>query len=163
MFRHQVMGPNGTSDTKLIERNFSDVGAPLRFDLVLFDEHRASSTSRLVEELKASSRAEFVDKPGGIFVLYTDTTSDDDIATISAAACVVLLGNGGSLADQLDQQRSMALLAPQLAASKSRKVTASSNPVEAEGSARPVLPPAPWCNVMANESFGCLTTEAGLG
>ena len=27
----------------------------------------------------------------------------------------------------------------------------------------PVLPPAPWTNVLANPEFGCLVTEAGLG
>ena len=70
-------------------------GRRLRFDLVLFDERGSSSASHLVEELKASSRAEFVDKPGGIFVLSSATASDDDIATISAAARVVLLSKSG--------------------------------------------------------------------
>ena len=27
----------------------------------------------------------------------------------------------------------------------------------------PILPPAPWTNVIANPDFGCLTTESGLG
>jgi cellobiose phosphorylase len=27
----------------------------------------------------------------------------------------------------------------------------------------PMLPPAPWTNVLANPQFGCLVTEAGLG
>ena len=35
--------------------------------------------------------------------------------------------------------------------------------IEAGRSASPALPPAPWSNVIADESFGCLTTEAGLG
>ena len=35
--------------------------------------------------------------------------------------------------------------------------------IEAERSAEPVLPPAPWSNVIANKDLGCLTTEAGLG
>ena len=35
--------------------------------------------------------------------------------------------------------------------------------VEAVESQKPVLPPAPWSNVIANEKFGCLTTEAGFG
>src|SRR5262249_10172734 len=29
--------------------------------------------------------------------------------------------------------------------------------------AAPALPPAPWTNVLANPTFGCLATEAGLG
>ena len=78
----------------LLGHDFSR-GRGLRFDLVLFDERGSSSASHLVEELKASSRAEFVDKPGGIFVLSSATASDDDIATISAAARVVLLSNDG--------------------------------------------------------------------
>jgi cellobiose phosphorylase len=99
----------------LLGHDFSR-GRRVRFDLVLFDERGSSSASHLVEELKASSRAEFVDKPGGIFVLSSATASGDDIATISAAARVVLLSKTGSLAAQLDRQNLASSLPPELAA-----------------------------------------------
>src|SRR5262249_54327215 len=35
--------------------------------------------------------------------------------------------------------------------------------VECTSPGAPVLPPAPWTNVIANPNFGCLVTEAGLG
>ena len=35
--------------------------------------------------------------------------------------------------------------------------------VDGVNSQAAALPPAPWSNVIANPSFGCLTTEAGLG
>ena len=35
--------------------------------------------------------------------------------------------------------------------------------VDGVTSQAPALPPLPWSNVIANPSFGCLTTEAGLG
>ena len=163
-------------------------GRRLRFDVVLFDERGSSSASHLVEELKASSRAEFVDKPGGIFVLSSATASDDDLATISAAARVVLLSKTGSLAAQLDRQNLASSLPPKLAVSQKSEPTKPSTSsrvndllfwngmggfsadgreytitVEAVGSQGPVLPPAPWSNVIANESIGCLATEAGFG
>ncbi len=35
--------------------------------------------------------------------------------------------------------------------------------IDGTSQVRPILPPAPWTNVLANPGFGCLVTEGGLG
>ena len=142
----------------------------------------------MAENLAASSNGELLNKPGGIFVLSSATASDDDMATISAAARVVLLSNAGSLAGQLDRRNGVTSLPAKLAVSQKSEPPKSpasgqvndllfwngfggfspdgreySITVEFGPQGRPVLPPAPWSNVLANQNFGCLTTEAGFG
>ena len=160
----------------------------LQFDLVLLDERGAGDAERLVEKLQAGSRAEVLGKPGGIFALSAATASDDHMATIAAAARVVLSGNSGPLASQIDRQylvRTPPLLVPTSQASEAHTAptdipaedllywngfggfTADGREyvivVDGINSQVPALPPAPWTNVIANPDFGCLTTEAGLG
>ena len=160
----------------------------LQFDLVLFDERGARSTTRLIKKLKAGSEAEMLDKPGGIFVLSAASTSDDHMETIGAAARITLSTRLGSLAKQLDRQYLVASHAAPTSASRSSEALTGSATVPVKdllywngfGGFAPdgreyvivvdgakaeaqALPPAPWTNVIANPSFGCLTTEAGLG
>jgi cellobiose phosphorylase len=160
----------------------------LRFDLVLFDKRGSSSAKRLIKKLQAGPEGEVLGKPGGIFVLYAATAPAEHVDTIAAVANIVLSTRSGSLADQLGRQRSAASLPPEIPASRPSKAptepAAASvkdllywngfggfthdgreyvvvvNCVDAQA---PALPPAPWTNVIANPSFGCLTTEAGLG
>ena len=62
-------------------------------------------TSAALPHLIGGAEGEFqggvLDKPGGIFVLSSTTAPDDDMATISAAARVVLLSGTDSLAVSL--------------------------------------------------------------
>ncbi|UIY24087.1 hypothetical protein LZK76_21790 [Rhizobium leguminosarum] len=44
-----------------------------------------------------------IGKPGGIFILSEPGTESDHLATIAAAARIVLLGTGGELSDQLNR------------------------------------------------------------
>ncbi|MCA1409368.1 glycosyl transferase [Ensifer sp. IC3342] len=160
----------------------------LQFDLVLFDERGASSVRRLIKKLQAGSEAEMLGKRGRIFVLSAATASDVHVETIAAAARVVLLSRSGSLAIQLDRQSSVASPSSEMTASRASQVLAEATAapdkdllfwngfggftpdgreyvvaVDGVNSQPPALPPAPWSNVIANPSFGCLTTEAGLG
>lgn len=160
----------------------------LPFDLVLFDERGASSTRRLIRKLQAGSEAEMLGKRGGIFVLSAATASDVHVETIAAAARVVLSSKSGSLAIQLDRQSSVASSSSEMTASRASQVLAEPTAapdkdllfwngfggftadgreyvvaVDGVNSQPPALPPAPWSNVIANPSLGCLTTEAGLG
>ncbi len=160
----------------------------LRFDLVLLDEGGAASAKRLAEKLQSGPEAEIIGKPGGIFVLSEPDTEVDHLATIAAVARIVLLGSGGTLADQLNRPSpALSSLSPTFVASVSGQPEAPPpNPLEdlhhwnefggftpdgreyvvrvdAVRPQAPALPPAPWTNVIANPHFGCLTTEAGLG
>ena len=160
----------------------------LQFDLVLLDARGANSAKRLVKRLNAGSAAETLGKPGGVFVLSAGSASDDQITTIAAAARVILSSNSGSLANQVDRQYVVKTLPPQMSASRVSE-TLTGPPaippkdllywngfggfapdgreyvimVDGVTSGAPGLPPLPWSNVIANPSFGCLTTEAGLG
>jgi cellobiose phosphorylase len=159
-----------------------------QFDLVLLDARGARGAKRLVKKLQAGSAAETLGKPGGIFVLSAGTVSDEQMTTIAAAARVVLSSNSGSLANQVDRQYVIKSPPGQLPASRASETLTGPTAippkdllywngfggfspdgreyvivVDGVNSQAPALPPAPWSNVIANPSFGCLTTEAGLG
>jgi cellobiose phosphorylase len=127
-------------------------------------------------------------KSGGIYVLSATTTPDDHVATIADAARVVLANDSGPLVNQIDRQYSVKMPPPQISVSQASETLAAPAELPVEdllywngfggftpdgreyvvrvdgtGSQVPILPPAPWSNVIANPGFGCLTTEAGLG
>lgn len=158
----------------------------LVFDLVLFDE--GGGTRELEQTFFSPLQTEMTGKSGGIFVVSGSGTAGNDLATITGAARLVLMGNGGSLADQLPRVSSPASLPPGEFAARMSDATAGPSPVSPENlhywnefggfsdggreyvitvgrfkSGSTTLPPAPWTNVLANPSFGCLTTEASLG
>ncbi|MDW6021014.1 glycosyl transferase [Mesorhizobium sp. BAC0120] len=160
----------------------------LQFDLVLFDARGSSSAKRLTTKLQAGPEGELVGKPGGIFVLSGATAPADHVDTIAAVANIVLSSKSGSLADQLDRQRSVSSLPPQISGARATEVPTEPAAVTVEDllywngfggfthdgseyvvvvdchdAQAPALPPAPWTNVIANPSFGCLASEAGLG
>ena len=160
----------------------------LQFDLVLLDARGARSAKPLVKKLQAGSAAETLGKPGGVFVLSAGTASDDQITTIAAAARVILSSNAGSLANQVDRQNVVTSPPRQMSASRRSETLTGPTAIPPKGllywngfggfspdgreyvivvdgvnSQAAALPPAPWSNVIANPSFGCLTTEAGLG
>ncbi|MHC2359672.1 GH36-type glycosyl hydrolase domain-containing protein [Rhizobium leguminosarum] len=160
----------------------------LRFDLILLDGGGAESAKRLAEKLQSGPQADMIGKPGGIFILSEPGTESDHLATIAAAARIVLLGTGGELSDQLNRPfPATSPLSPTITTGLSEQPTAPPpKPAEdlqywngfggftADGQEYVVhvsalkpqaaaLPPAPWSNVIANPHFGCLTTEAGLG
>jgi cellobiose phosphorylase len=159
----------------------------LQFDLVLLDE-RADDAERLAETLKAGPMAEMLGKSGGIFALSADMAAADNVATIAAAARVFLASNSGPLVQQIDRGSSVKTLPPRIAAARASEPFSVPTDLPVEdllywngfggftrdgreyairvdslSSQAPVLPPAPWTNVIANPDFGCLTTEAGLG
>lgn len=159
----------------------------LRFDLVLLDDS-AASAKRQTETLQSGPHAEMIGKPGGIFVLSEPDTESDHVATIAAAARIVLLGSSGTLAHQLNLPSPALPPLSQTLAVRVSGQPAAPHPdaledlqhwngfggftpdgreyvvrVDAVSPRAPALPPAPWTNVIANPNYGCLTTEAGLG
>ncbi len=76
-------------------------------DLVIINEHPSSYLEELQQQLQGLVRSSdahtLVDKPGGVFVRQADHLSVDDKVLLQAAARVMLVGNRGALAVQLDR------------------------------------------------------------
>jgi cyclic beta-1,2-glucan synthetase len=168
----------------------------LQADLVLLSEEAMSYREELHHELQNSIRASddhnLVDRPGGIFLRKAGALSADDKVLLLSAARVVLCGNRGSLAAQLDRAHPQPELPPALATRQRRRAprvggAPATLPPELlfangfggftpdgreycllpsiAGGIRVELrlPPAPWANVIANPSFGFVVTESGGG
>jgi cellobiose phosphorylase len=158
-------------------------------DLVILDERAGDAVARLQRDLQAGRAAPFLGKPGGVFSLAAQNVPKDDAVLLAAAARVVL-GGRGSLAEQLRREPEPVSLPPSLGPTAPFSATESgrlpdTSPedllfwngrggftwdgreyvihIGASAADGPVLPPAPWTNVLANPTFGCLVTEAGLG
>ena len=161
----------------------------LNLDLVILDERAIEPANRLRTELETRIAGTVLGKSGGVFFLTADKVPADDAVLLAAAARVVLRGDRGSLADQIDHPAAPRPdSTPQLihAAVATEPVAQPVQPpdelsfwngfggftrdgreyvicVDTTSEVGPVLPPAPWTNVLANPLFGCLVTEAGLG
>jgi cyclic beta-1,2-glucan synthetase len=158
-------------------------------DLVILNEHPTTYAEGLQGQLQSlldtSLSRPWQDKPGGVFLRRADHMPADDRLLLLAAARVVLDGDLGSLAEQLERSPRQGPPDPGEPRPRSR-----ARPADLPASAAATAPlqyfnglggfspdgreyiirlsgeawtPAPWSNVLANESFGCLVTEAGLG
>ena len=156
-------------------------GRGFTVDLVLIADRPASYREELFQDLSTLARAsdsrDMVDKPGGVFVRKIQPGSEERNLLL-AASRVVLYGERGTLTDQID------------ALSRGRRLPADlipTRPAEPNIPDPPTVegleffngiggfatqtheyvitgtPPAPWTNVIANDSVGCLATDAGLG
>ena len=161
----------------------------LAVDLVIIDESAASYSPELGDALDslvragARSSAGVVEYPAGeVFVLRGDQLSGEERDALSAAARVVLLSRHGTLAEQVLRllRRAPAVRAPEarIARPPDADVPPPRLPLEffnglggfsEDGSEYVTIlgerqwTPAPWINVLANDSFGCLTSESGSG
>jgi cyclic beta-1,2-glucan synthetase len=79
----------------------------LESDLVLLVDEPANDETelfgRLADLIRAAGSQERIDQPGGVFVRKTSELSEDESVLLQAAAHVVLIGDLGLLADQLDR------------------------------------------------------------
>lgn len=154
-------------------------GRGLAFDLVLLDERNADESVHLREQVAESRGEELLDKPGGIHTLRGSKLPHSTTNTLLAAARVVLASSRGPLAVQIAPRTSIPLSAPPPDASSRRRLVRPCDAPEdllfwsghggfthqgieyVIAAERPT--PAPWCNVIANPDFGCMTSESGLG
>lgn len=153
----------------------------------------ASESSERLRHVVAQRDEEWINRHGGIHLLTSDQASDDERRHLEAAARVVLDTRDGSLAQRLSQVAQttpkLPLFKPTLANDTTTPLLAMATPAPAStASPQPdltfengtggfsadgreyviTLPPgnytpAPWCNVLANEHFGCLVSESSLG
>jgi cellobiose phosphorylase len=158
----------------------------LTADLVVLDKRASDSSASMKKEIEAAGYGAMVGKPGGLFLVEGGNISAEDATLIAAAARVVLGPGRGALADHLDVPTTEIATPPALSPKPAIETSPSAamappddlvfwnglggfRPdgrqyiVVVDGKSNPILPPAPWANVIANPTFGCLVTEAGLG
>ena len=178
----------------------------LLFDLVILDEEPVNSHNELSRSLsdliRVCNAQGLTDRPGGVFLRTAGRIPDEDKVLLQAAARVVLIGDRGPLASQLDRIERPLPLPEALATTRGRadwqEAQIQAPPdllfdnglggftpdgreyrMSIRGTARddslrngrvgrgavsrPILPPAPWINVVANPSSGFLVSESGSG
>jgi cyclic beta-1,2-glucan synthetase len=137
---------------------------------------------RLIHRINSSN---WLNRRGGIFVLRQDQMSEADFILLQVAARVVLQGSRGSLGQQLaDLYHQPARLPPLMSMLLPEEATEPAPPLlrpeklqfdNGRGGFSPEgheyiiylqpgeMTPAPWINVIANETFGFLVSETGGG
>ncbi len=146
----------------------------------------------LQDLIRTSAGQSLADKPGGIFLRQADQLLEEERQLLEAAARLVLHANRGPLARQLDRAEVASFVPPNLVlprvrgardplvdlpsltnlqyangsgafTSDGREYVIRVCPRPPDGGVRFTPPPAPWCNVVANPSFGFLVSETGGG
>jgi cyclic beta-1,2-glucan synthetase len=161
----------------------------LDVDLVILNEHGPTYAQDLHDSLEAlvrTSQSTLVQEGhpghGGVYILRGDQLSTEDRTLLQTAARAVLLSRRGSLADQvirLERPERITPLAAPPSSRQTRSEAAAPRPeLEyfnglggfADGGREYVVilgpgqsTPAPWLNVIANESFGFQVSESGSG
>ncbi len=161
----------------------------LDVDLVILNEHGATYTQNLHDSLEAvvrTSQSTLVNDGhpgrGAVYILRGDQLSDEDRTLLQSAARAVLLSRRGSLAEQVIRLDRPERVGPPMAPPRSKNIISQSTAPRpeleffnglggfADGGREYVTilgpgqsTPAPWLNVIANESFGFQVSESGSG
>ncbi len=142
---------------------------------------------RLLQRLHS---AHWLNRRGGIFLLHQDQLGDADKILLHTAARVVLDGARGGLARQLQSLLEQPVRLPEFTPARPPADAEATPPLprptgllfdngwggftpdgreyvifleSRPPKEPPVLPPAPWINVIANPNFGFLVSESGSG
>src|SRR5437773_1541541 len=161
----------------------------LDVDLVIVNEHAASYAQDLEDALQALVRMsqstlgrERSEGGGRVYVLRGDRLTGEDRTLLQAAARAVVLSRRGSLADQVLRLERPVRTVPRPPSEQVRSVEPQASTARpelelfnglggfADGGREYVTmlapgqaTPAPWLNVIANESFGFQVSESGAG
>jgi cyclic beta-1,2-glucan synthetase len=158
----------------------------LRADLVVLNEHPAEyldeTQKSLTDILREPRWAPWQNVPGGVFLLRTEGMAAADRHLLLAAARVVVRGDLGSLATQLDRPAPWLYPAGDVPRSAElRREAPATTPVaipplvlhnglggfSADGREYVIVlegdreTPLPWSNVLANPDFGTIVTTSG--
>jgi cyclic beta-1,2-glucan synthetase len=158
----------------------------LRADLVILNDHPADYLdevhAQLTSLLQEPRWSGWREKPGGMFLLRTDGMPEADCHLLSAVARVVLRGDLGDLAPQLDREAPWLPAARVVPASsvllppKPAPVPVPVGPRVMENGIGGFTPdgreylivldgdrdtPLPWSNVLANPEFGTVLSASG--
>ncbi len=157
----------------------------VRSDLVLVDEQATGyitdAAGSLRSVLAQCDVTEWLNRHGGIYVLAADQLGGDERTHLEASARVVLDTRDGALAARMarpaEVRANLPHFEPTLADEGAARAPARPKLLFDNGtggftedgseyvvSVRTGSPtPAPWCNVLANPTFGCLVSESSLG
>jgi cellobiose phosphorylase len=158
----------------------------LRADLIIVNDHPADYLDEVQQQLAALIReprwSGWLERPGGIFLLRSDGMPQADCHLLSAVARIVLRGDLGDLAPQLDRKApwlSPAEVVPSsstLRPPKPAPTPIAVGPRLMENGIGGFAPdgreyiialegdretPLPWSNVLANPEFGTILTASG--
>ncbi|MDF3068314.1 MAG: cyclic beta 1-2 glucan synthetase [Polyangiaceae bacterium] len=156
-------------------------------DLVILNDEPEGYMQPLqmaLEDLIRSSPAQgHENQPGGIFLRRSGQLSLEERVLVRRAARVVLKASAGSLSQQLRKAAEPLNLPERLPVVRRRAPSGLTAPAPAKDlrhfngiggfsadgreyvmSIGPgARPPAPWCNVLSNQTFGSVVSESGLG
>jgi cyclic beta-1,2-glucan synthetase len=165
----------------------------LACDLVVLSEHASGYESDVVDRLRSVLEAvgvrDWLGASGGVHVVRADQVGPDVVRLVEAAAHMVLDTRRGTLDAQLAGVHDERPAIPRFVPTSPPVPEPAGTEPAGNGSASPadrrfdnglgafsaggreyvirlppgVRTPAPWVNVLANETFGALVSEAGLG
>ncbi len=157
----------------------------LAVDLVIWNDddsvYRQTLQEAIVDLVAASPEASLVDRPGGIFIRRGEQVSEEDQTLLQTVARVVLLDDGGTLAEQAERRARAEVSIPRLKPTRRQPEA----PILYEPPRHDLAyfnglggfshdgreyvtilvagetTPAPWVNVIANAQFGTVVSEGG--
>ena len=152
----------------------------LSVDLVIWNEEHNVYRQSFQNEIQSLIPAEFIDRPGGVFVRASDQISNEDRILFQTVARVNISDNDGTLADHVKRKAVARILIPSISSMKSYKNSFTEIPkpdnltyyngsggFNTEGNEYVIIlkenntTPAPWVNVIANPNFGTVVSESG--
>lgn len=157
-------------------------------DLVIWNEDRTGYRQLIQDQIMAllasGEEANLLDKPGGIFVRIADFISPEDRILFQSVARAIIKDNRGTLAEQLSHRKLREPNIPALLPSRTHQPQQLSlqeaqradlilqnglGGFTADGREYVIttthgrVTPLPWVNVLANQFFGTVVSESGLG
>jgi cellobiose phosphorylase len=159
----------------------------LKVDLVIWNEdhvgYRQNLHDQIVGLIASGAEAQFIDRPGGIFVRTADQISHEDRILLQTVARIVIVDSEGSLVEQVSKRTLADNRVGRLPISRSYKPEPTEQVDEpkeklllgnelggfsSDGreyiihTSNTRTTPVPWVNVLANPNFGTVVTESGL-
>jgi cyclic beta-1,2-glucan synthetase len=157
----------------------------LSVDLVIWNQDASNYRQNLSDAITSIAAsgpgAQWMDKPGGIFIRRSDLIAEEDRRLLQAAATISMSDMAGTMVEQSEATGTTSLsplpLVPVLQPVKDADQPLGRRPDlnafngiggftrdgrEYVMQLRPnVLPPAPWCNVIAGRRIGTVVSERG--
>ncbi|MBE0539421.1 MAG: cyclic beta 1-2 glucan synthetase, partial [Ignavibacterium sp.] len=158
----------------------------LSVDLVIWNEDHAGYRQLLQEQImsliSAGIEANFIDRPGGIFVRQADQISNEDRILFQTVARVIISDQRGTLEEQINQVRIVKASVRRFKPTRNYHLHNHDDLVLPRNdltffnglggftpdgreyiitTSQKQVTPAPWVNVIANAEFGTIVSENG--
>lgn len=156
----------------------------LKVDLVILNEDESSylqPLKNLLRDVVAFSHGRHIqDQPGGIFIRDVHSMSEEDRLLFYSVARLIITGEGGSLKEQLKLPQQQIYSSEAIEKRRVNRKPSKEEEIEVDyfngygGFSKDgreyiiklkenLQTPAPWVNVVSNESFGFIVSENGSG